>query len=78
MKKAEMRVLLRDLIDYAVGQARESNARIAEISPPGSRPAIRRVFIFDTINGYDWGTTREEFGQVEPILSVPLDEKTPI
>lgn len=71
MNSGEIRESLKPLIDHALAEAREANARIAQIAPNQPGP-IRRVFIFETDHGFDWGTTREEFGMIEPLLSAKV------
>ncbi len=62
------------VVQEALTEARNANERmkafaIESLSPETPR-YIRRVFIFVTDAGIDWGTSREEFGPIEPFMSV--------
>ena len=37
---------------------------------------VRRIFLFETQDGVDYGFTREEFGAIEPFMSVPVGSPT--
>jgi hypothetical protein len=67
-----------DLINTALAEAREANERMSgaptiQTLLGGCRPLrVRRVFFFATDQGADFGFTHDEFGCLEPFLSLPV------
>jgi hypothetical protein len=55
---------------YAEAQA--ANARMASFVPLNADPPryIKRVFLFETDKGIDYGFCREEFGALEPFMAI--------
>jgi hypothetical protein len=73
-EQADRSCAIQTLIRQGIAEARNANQRIQDchLTAPKAQPPtyIRRVFIFETADGLEWGTTREEFGPIEPFLSV--------
>lgn len=57
---------------YAAAQT--ANARIASFAQlnPEKPRYVKRVFLFDTNKGIEYGFCREEFGDIEPFMSIKV------
>ena len=72
----DMSEKIRVLAAQAVAEARNANERMrafaVEAFAAETPKYIRRAFIFETADGLDFGFCREEFGPIEPFLSVKI------